>query len=182
MKIDHIEAAILVGGGSERTDASRAEGQPVPLVQQVADGLGACVRQVRLVIRPGDEPPLDLPCIENSGRHRAPIEGIHAALRACGSAAVMIARWDLPQIDPRLILALLALVPAEGGFDIVAPQLSGRFEPLFAVYRPRILSEIEARIAAGALGLQELLGAVDTLGVPEAELRRIDPDLRCLQY
>jgi molybdopterin-guanine dinucleotide biosynthesis protein A len=182
LKIDHIEAAILVDSDSERSDMSRAEGERVALVRQVADGLGACVRQVRLVMPPGDEPPLDLPCIENSGRHRAPIEGIHAALGACESAALMIARWDLGQIDSRLILALLALVPAEGGFDIVAPELSGRFEPLFAVYRPRILPEIATRIAAGELSLQDLLRAVDTFGVPEAELLCFDPELRWARY
>jgi molybdopterin-guanine dinucleotide biosynthesis protein A len=183
LKIDHVEGAILVGGASSRMgrDKARLEWHGVPLVRRVADALGSCLTQVRLVTRPGAEPPLDLPCIEDSETDRAPIVGIHAALRACGRAAVLVAACDLPEIDPRFVLALLALVPVDGDFDVVAPQRGQHLEPLLAVYRPRILPEVERRIRAGELGLQKLLRSVMTLRVPEEELRSIDPELRSLR-
>jgi molybdopterin-guanine dinucleotide biosynthesis protein A len=162
-------------------DKSRLEWKGVPLAKRVADALGSCVSRVRLVIRPGTEPPLPLPCIEDSHPERAPIVGVHAALSACESTAVLVAACDLPEIDPRFVLALLALVPACDGCDVVAPLGAERYEPLLAVYRPRLLPEVARRIKAGELSLQKLLREVNTLGIPEVELRSIDPELRSLR-
>ncbi len=183
MKLDHVEGAILIGGASSRMgrDKARLEWNGTPLAQRVADVLGSCVSRVRLVMRPGSEPPLDLPCIEDQRSERAAMVGVHAALVACESAAVLVAACDLPEIDPRVVLALLALVPAQAGHDVVAPVGPGGYEPLLAVYRPRVLPEMERRIEAGELSLQSLLRAVDTLAIPEAELRSIDPELRSLR-
>jgi len=183
LKLDHVEAAVLVGGASSRMgrDKARVPWNGVPMVRCVADALGSCVTRVRLVIRPGSEPPLDLPCIEDVRAERAPIVGVHAALKACESAAVLVVACDLPELDPALVLALLALVPAADGADVVAPLGAKGHEPLFAVYRPRLLSEFERRIEAGELSLQSLLRDVETLGVPEAVLRELDPELRSLR-
>lgn len=183
MKLTHVEAAILVGGASSRMgrDKARLEIGGVPLVQRVATVLQRCVTRVRVVIRPGGAPPLDLPYIEDRHPQRAPIVGVHAALAACESSAVLVTACDLPEITPSVILMLLALVPREGGSDVVVAQGSRGLEPLLAVYRPRILPELEARIERGELALRSLLEAVDTLVVPEAELRRVDPELRSLR-
>ncbi len=183
MKLDHVEGAILVGGASSRMgrDKARLEWNGVPLVKRVADALGSCMARVRLVIRPGSEPPLDLPCIEDLLSARAPIVGVHAALRACESTAVLVAACDLPELDPRVILGLLALVPAHDGADVVAPLGAKGHEPLLAVYRPRLLPELERRIEAGELSLQALLRDVETLAIPEATLREFDPELGSLR-
>ncbi len=183
MKLDYIEGAILVGGASSRMgcDKARLEWNGVPLVERVANALGSCMSRVCLVIRPGSEPPLDLPCVEDVRSERAPIVGVHAALQACESAAVLVTACDLPELDPNVVLALLALVPHGDGPDVVAPIGTKGHEPLLAVYRPRLLPEIERRIDAGKLSLQSLLHDVDTLGIPEATLREIDPELRSLR-
>ncbi len=183
MKLKHVEGAILVGGASSRMgrDKARLEWNGVPLVERVADVLGRCMTRVRLVVRPGSEPPLDLPCIEDVSSVRAPIVGVHAALQACESAAVLVAACDLPELDANVVLALLALVPHGDGPDVVAPLGPKGHEPLLAVYRPRLLPELERRIEAGELSLQSLLNDVETLGVPEAALRQLDPELRSLR-
>ncbi len=183
MKLTHVEGAILVGGASRRMgqDKARIDWAGAPLVQRVADALESCLERVRLVIRPGTEPPLALPYIEDESAARAPIVGIHAALRACEASAVLVVPCDLPELDPRVLLALLALAPIEAEFDVVAPRTARGFEPLLAVYRPRILPEVERRIRAGELGLQKLLAGVNTLAVPEADLRSFDPELVSLR-
>ncbi len=183
MKLDHIEGAILVGGASSRMgrDKARLEWNGVPLVERVANVLGSCLTRVRLVIRPGDEPPLDLPCIEDTRSARAPMVGVHAALQACERDAVLVAACDLPEIDVKLVLALLALVPHGDGADVVAPVGAKGHEPLLAVYRTRLLPELERRIEGGELSLQSLLDDVETLAIPEATLRQIDPELRSLR-
>ncbi len=183
MKLTHVEAAILVGGLSSRMgrDKARLEVGGTPLVGRVAHALGQCVERVRLVARPGEPLPLPLEGIVDGHSQRAPMVGVAAALAACESAGVLVAACDLPDVSPRLVLALLALFPAVDGPDIVAPAGPRGLEPLLAVYRPTLLPEVERRIAAGDLALQALLRDSNTLAVPESELRAVDPDLASLR-
>ena len=166
MRLAHVEAAILTGG-MERHGA--------PLLAGVVAALSKCVERVRLVTRWGEPAPLELECIEDHYRERAPIVGLHAALAACESGAVLVAACDLPQIDPRLVLALLALVADEDSHEIVAPLGAGGPQPLLAVYRPILVPEIARRIEARELALTSLLRHAQTLLVPAAALRSIDP-------
>ena len=183
MKLVHVEGAILAGGASARTggDEGRSLWRGVPLAEHVATALGACLARVRVVVRPNAPLPVDLERIDDLRELRAPIVGVEAALEACEASAVLVTACDLPELDPRVLLALLALVPTEGGADVVAPRSARGPEPLLAVYRPRLLPEVRARIERGDLALHALLGALDTLYVPEAELRALDPELASLR-
>ena len=183
MKLSHVEGAVLVGGGSTRMGRDKAllAYDGVPLALRVARALAACVERVRFVARSDALPQLGLPCIVDRHAERAPLVGIAAALSACDASAVLVAACDLPDVDPRVLLALLALAPAEGGADIVAPLGPRGPEPLLAIYRPRLLPELERRIARGELALQALLREANTLFVPEADLRALDPELASLR-
>jgi molybdopterin-guanine dinucleotide biosynthesis protein A len=162
-------------------DKARLEWENVPMAKRVADALGSCIERVRIVLRPDAANPTELERIDDVRDARAPIVGIHAALRACEAPAVIVAACDLPELDPRVVLALLSLVPVEGGADVVAPETDSGPEPLLAVYRPRILPVVERRIEAGTLALHELLDEAQTLVVPAEILRSIDPELRSLR-
>jgi len=183
LRLSHVEGAVLVGGGSTRMGRDKATllHDGAPLASKVASALGACVERVRLVARPDRSFELGLPCIVDRHEVRAPIVGVAAALAACEASAVLVAACDLPELDPRLLLALLALAPADGGADVVAPLGPNGPEPLLAIYRPRLLPELERRIARGELALQKLLRDVNTLYVPEQDLRALDPALASLR-
>ncbi len=183
MKLAHVEGAVLVGGGSTRMgrDKSTLPFEGTPLALRVAHALQACVARVRLVARPDEAPELGIPCIVDRHPERAPLVGIAAALEACEASAVLVCACDLPSVDPRVLLALLALAPAQDGADVVAPLGPRGPEPLLAIYRPRLLPEIERRIARRDFALQGLLRDVNTLFVPEADLRAIDPTLASLR-
>jgi molybdopterin-guanine dinucleotide biosynthesis protein A len=183
LKLTHVEAAILAGGASRRMGRDKAslEWGGVPMARRVAGAVGACVERVRIVLRRDLPNPTELERIDDVHGARAPIVGVHAALRACEASAVLVASCDIPELDPRVVLALLALVPAEGGADVVAPRTRSGPEPLLAVYRPRILPAVERRIDEGALALHGLLDALETLFIPEDELRALDPRLRSLR-
>jgi len=182
--LSHVEAAILAGGASTRMGRDKATlaWNGVALAERVADALGACFARVRVVLRPGAPSPLaSLERIDDLRELRAPIVGIEAALRACDASAVLVAACDLPEIDPRVVLALAALVPVDGGADVVAPRGPRGPEPLLAIWRPRVLPEVTRRIERGELALHALLAAVDTLYVPESDLRALDPELASLR-
>jgi molybdopterin-guanine dinucleotide biosynthesis protein A len=162
-------------------DKARVEWAGVPMAERVARALAECVDTVRLVMRPGEKPPLELPTIEDAHPARAPMVGIAAALRACEKSAVLVAACDLPEIDPRLLDALLERLPESGGPEIVAPEGPRGPEPLLAIYRPVLLQRIEKHIRTNDLSLQKLLRDADTLLVRTATLREIDPQLRSLR-
>jgi len=174
---------VLVGGTSTRMGRDKATlvHDGAPLAVRAARALASCVARVRLVARPGALPDLGFECIEDRHDARAPIVGVHAALRACDTSAVLVLACDLPDVDPRVLLALLALTPVENGADVVAPLGPHGPEPLLAVYRKRLAPELERRIERGDLALQSLLRDVDALFVPESDLRALDPELASLR-
>ena len=180
MKLTHVEGAVLCGGASTRMGRDKAtlEYGGIPLARRVADALGACVARVRLVGKPGELPSLGLDTILDRHPERAAMVGVAAALAACEASAVLVAACDLVHLDPRVALALLALAPVDGSADVIAPLGPKGPEPLLAIYRPRILPELERRIARGELGLQALLRDSPTLFIPESDLRALDPTLR----
>ncbi len=153
----------------------------VPMVARVAEALALCVAPVRVVIRPGASSPVDLPRLEDRLEPRAPISGVHAALHACRASAVLVAACDLPEIEPRLLLALVALTPVVGGADAVVPEGPDGPEPLLGIYRPSALPVIEERVARGELSLRGLLEEIRTLRVPLEHLRPLDPELRSVR-
>jgi molybdopterin-guanine dinucleotide biosynthesis protein A len=179
VRLEHVEGAVLVGGASRRMGRDKAtlDLDGATLVERVAAALGACVARVRIVCRPDGHRDAGFDRIEDRHAERAPLVGICAALRACEASAMVIAACDLPRIEPRIVLALAALVPVGGGPQIVAPVSERGPEPLLAVYRPSLVPEIEQRIARGELSLQALLLASDTLFVPAGALRAVDPGL-----
>lgn len=183
MTLDWVEGAILAGGASSRMGRDKAgiEWRGVPMVERVARALGACVPRVRVVVRPGDAAPPGLERIEDEHDARAPIVGLCAALRACERSAVLVAACDTPEIEPRVLLALLALTPARGGSPVVALEGPRGPEPFPAVYRPSLLPEVERRIARGDLALQPLLRGSGALLVPASAVRELDPELRTLR-
>ncbi len=152
----------------------------IPMAERVASALGSCVKRVRVVVRPGAIPPVELPLVEDRLPVRASIAGVHAALVACEASAVLVAACDLPEVEPRLLLALLALTPDDlgpDGPDVVVPEGPGGSEPLLAIYRPAIVPQIEAQVGRGELSLRSLLRTVRTLQVPIDLVRRFDPEL-----
>lgn len=183
MKLVHVEAAVLCGGASSRMGRDKAtlpyRGEP--LARRVANALGACFGRVRLVAKRDLAPELGIETIVERSAEQAPIVGVHAALAACEASAVFVAACDLPDLDPRVVLALAALAPTRGAADAIAPMGPSGPEPLLAIYRPRVLPEIERRLAARELGLRALLGALRTLYVPERDLRALDPELASLR-
>jgi molybdopterin-guanine dinucleotide biosynthesis protein A len=182
LKLAHVEAAVLCGGASTRMGRDKAtlsyEGEPLAL--RVARALGQCVARVRLVAKDAALASFGLEVIVDRQPERAPMVGIAAALAACEAPALLVAACDLVHLDPRVVLAVLALVPADGGADAVAPVGPHGPEPLLAVYRPRLLPELERRIARGEWRLQTFLRDVGALFIPEADLRALDPTLRSL--
>jgi molybdopterin-guanine dinucleotide biosynthesis protein A len=147
------------------------------MAARVAEALACCVERVRIVLRPDGESPIDLARIDDRLGIRAPIAGLHAALSCCEASGVLVAPCDAPEIEPRLVLALLALAPCTDSVDAVVPFGTEGPEPLLAIYRPSALPTIERCVERGDLSLRVLLESLRVRSIPVEALRPFDPDL-----
>ncbi|GAB4525554.1 MAG: hypothetical protein Fur0018_10150 [Anaerolineales bacterium] len=103
--------------------------------------------------------------------------GLYSALHHARHDFVVVLACDMPFVNLPLLQHLCSLAP---GHDIVAPRLNARTpaEPFRAVYRRDLLPALRYALDAGELRIGAFLEMVDTHYVPEADLRRFDPDLR----
>ena len=88
------------------------------------------------------------------GPGEGPAAGILGAAARRPERALLVLACDLPEVPA----ALLERIVGEEG-DWVVPRCGGHLEPLCALYRPRALAALAARVRAGDLALHRLAGA-----------------------
>jgi molybdopterin-guanine dinucleotide biosynthesis protein A len=110
---------------------------------------------------------------------RGPLQGLANGLRAAGSRfdAVYVSGCDVPLILPAFVDRIFELL---ADFDAAVPFDGEHYHPLAAVYRPRILPQIEQLLNANRHRAADLFDEVLTLRIPLKQLRVVDPELRSL--
>jgi len=91
-----------------------------------------------------------------------PLAGIHSALKNAKSDAVFISSCDMPFLDEGLINRLMQEAVVSGA-DAVIPRVETNIEPLFALYFPRVLYDLEAHIHGSEdLSIRSFLKNINT--------------------
>ena len=80
--------------------------------------------------------------------HLGPLAGLAAGIGALGTTRVFLCPCDSPFVAPALV-ARLAAACAEPDTDIAVAHDGERLQPVFAVVERRLLSSLEAFLAAG---------------------------------
>jgi len=178
-----VAGIVLCGGEGRRMGRSKAllPFGPETLLVRVVRRLGEALCTV-IVVAAADQalPPLPDGTLVARDRRpgRGPLEGIAAGLRALeGREVAFVAACDLPLLVPAFVRRMVEL---SEGHDIAVPQVGGHAEPLAAVYRAGVLSQIEALLAAGRLRPAYLFDAVRTRFVSPQELADVDPQMTSL--
>ncbi|MBN1771380.1 MAG: molybdenum cofactor guanylyltransferase [Deltaproteobacteria bacterium] len=171
-RLDEPPTAIVLAGGTSRrmgADKRALAVGGVPLLQRVVDSLRPHAREVLV----GTSPALasdDLPgtrTVFDRVPGQGPLMGLASCLAASSSDRNLVAACDLPEIPPGLVERLLS--EALSG-DVAVPRAAnGNIEPLLAVYRRRLLPDIERLLAAGERSIRPLLAERDTRWVPLEE-------------
>jgi molybdopterin-guanine dinucleotide biosynthesis protein A len=101
-------------------------------------------------------------------------------LRALSSGVqtAFVTACDVPLLKPAFVRRMVELAE---GYDAAVPHAGGFDQPLSAVYRTRVLSEIEALLAADRRRPVFLFDRVRTRRVTAEDLAGVDPDLESLQ-
>jgi molybdopterin-guanine dinucleotide biosynthesis protein A len=185
-KTSGVGAAILAGGESSRMGENKALLRLAPggptLVETVVARLGEAGNESPLLVAysPADYAFLRLPIFPDSVQGKGALGGILTALQRSTQERVLVVGCDMPALNPAL-LRYMSRQPA--GYDAYVPAWKSQsgerqVEPLHAVYGRSCIPEIEGRIREGRLKLSDLLDALNVLYLPEADMRKYDPDLR----
>jgi len=164
--------AILLAGGQSRrmgTDKAALAVGGVRLLARVAGALRPHVGEVLVGAAPGQEVALDgVRVVADRAPGQGPLMGLASCLAASRSDRNLVAACDLPDIPAPLVQRLLAEALTH---EAVVPRgADGRLEPLLAVYRRRLLPDIERLLAAGERRIRPLYAARNVSYLPLAAL------------
>lgn len=102
---------------------------------------------------------------------RGPLGGIHAGLTAASHPHAFVVAGDMPLFTADLAEYFLAR--ADEGYDVIAPEIGGSWEPLCAVYAKACLQAIEQYLAAGNRQVYQFYKNIRVLKISERELASI---------
>lgn len=180
MKINDCTGVILAGGLSSRMNGGNKallDIGGVSIIQHVVDLFKEIFERVMVVSNtPQELLDLDVKIVSDIFSQRCSLAGIHAALFHAETPWVFVAPCDNPFLSREIVA--LVLSHRSDGATIVVPETKQGLEPLCAAYSRENLKLAEMRLAEGRYKIQSLFRKKRTRKVPEAEIRRIDPELR----
>jgi molybdopterin-guanine dinucleotide biosynthesis protein A len=164
-------AIVLAGGRSRRMGRDKASLaiDGVRLLERVAGALRPHVREVLVGAAAGQDVALDgARVVADRASGQGPLMGLASCLATSTSDRNLVAACDLPELPPALLERLLEEAL---DWEAVVPQgPDGSLEPLLAVYRRRLLPDIERLLAAGERRIRPLFARRQVRYLPLAEL------------
>ncbi len=177
--MDAMVGVVLAGGGSTRMGTNKAllELGGVPLIERVLRTLQPLFPEVAIVANdPAPYARLGVPTWPDAVPLRGPLGGVYTAILRSRTPYTFCIACDMPFANQAMVAFLCDLV---AGYQVVVPRTPDGYQPLHAVYGKECLARIETMIAADRLKIDLLFPAVRARVVEEAELRAVEPSLRC---
>jgi molybdopterin-guanine dinucleotide biosynthesis protein A len=180
-------AIILCGGKSSRMgrDKARLQFGPELMLQRVVRLLSEAVNPEGMVVvaAPNQslpEFPTAIHVARDTQEFRGPLQGLATGLREIGDRfdAVYATACDVPLLVPGFVDRMFQWL---GEYDVAVPFDEGHHHSLAAVYRPRVLPQIQSLLDSDRLSPRFLFDLVRTREVPVDELRDVDPQLATLE-
>ncbi|BCS98106.1 hypothetical protein DSLASN_37380 [Desulfoluna limicola] len=180
MRISDCTGVILAGGLNSRmngTNKALLDVGGVSVIQRTMSLFDEMFGKVLVVSNtPQDLLELDVKIVSDIFPERCSLAGIHSALFHADTPWIFVAPCDNPFLSREMVE--LVLSHRTEGATIVVPETEKGLEPLCAAYSRENLKLAETRLAEGRYKIQSLFRNKRTRKVPEANIRRIDPDLR----
>lgn len=181
----HCGGIVLCGGRSSRMGLPKATLPfgPELLLQRVVRLLTSAVEPIVVVAAADQELPAlprEVLVARDVQAHRGPLAALAGGLAALGERvdAAYLTGCDAPFLSPAFVRRVIELL---GDYDVAVPRTAGFHHSLAAVYRRRVLPEIEALLAADLLRPPFLFERVRTREIWPGELTGVDAELRSLE-
>ena len=181
----NLAAVVLCGGKSSRM------GRPKHLLpfgdesvlERVVHTLQTVTSSISVVAAADQElPALDdtVKVVRDEDEYQGPLAGLLMGLHAVSDSAdiAYLTGCDTPLLSAVFVEKIVASI----GLADVAIAVDEEFcHPLAAVYRTSLIEKVQALYAQGERRPRKLLDQCDTVRIPVAELRTVDPQLLSLQ-
>jgi molybdopterin-guanine dinucleotide biosynthesis protein A len=182
MKPKRCSAIVLAGGRSSRMGSDKASlpWMGATMLESVAGKLGRGFNDVIVVARANQEAavaglPASVQAVWDAEPWQGPVTALRIGLATARHPIAFVCACDLPLLDLGLALALCDLAARH---DAAIPLVKGRLQVLHAAYRKSCLPALDQMIGRGERKLQDLAPMLDVRTADEAEMRRLDPELR----
>jgi molybdenum cofactor guanylyltransferase len=98
------------------------------------------------------------------GGFSGPLAGMHAAMTVCTTPWLMTVPCDSPFIPQNLVQQLMDRI-VESGADVAVVQAAGRLQPVFALIRCELLSNLEQYLQSGGRKIEAWFNSVHSVVV-----------------
>jgi molybdopterin-guanine dinucleotide biosynthesis protein A len=180
-------AIILCGGKSSRMGRDKATLQfgPELMLQRVVRLMSEAIGPESMVVVAA--PNQSLPKLSAAvhvardiHEFRGPLQGLATGLGDMGDRfdAVYATACDVPLLVPAFVDRMFQSL---GEYDVAVPFDGQHHHSLAAVYRPRVLPQIQSLLDSVRLSPRFLFNLVRTREVPVDDLRDVDPQLDTLR-
>jgi len=176
----NVTLAVIAGGKGSRLAGTpkgllTLEGRS--LLSRLLD-LGSAFAEVLLVARePGPYAAYSLRTVADVIADRGAPGGVHAALTHARTEWVLAVGCDMPFVSPAAVELLLSARADQS--DIVAFEISGRLEPLLALYRRAIAATWGSALSSHP-SFRDLFRLFRTTLLSEEKLKTVDPGMRAI--
>jgi molybdopterin-guanine dinucleotide biosynthesis protein A len=177
VRFEGCTLALIAGGRAERlggvVKAHLHLGDGRTVLRRTLEVIGPLVEEV--LVAGGD--PRDFPglrCVPDFYAERGAPGGLHAALLGARTDWVLALGSDMPQVRPEVLEVLWSRRMLG---DAVAAELARGPELLHAFWRVSCVHAVERVLDAGDASMRRIASAVGLVGVSEAEVRAVDPEL-----
>jgi len=124
---------------------------------------------------PGSYIDWDLQIVSDIYKVRSSMTGLHAGLTYASNPFIFAVACDSPFLNKELIEKVLSYV--DDGTQVVVPEVTLGFEPLFAAYSKSCLDAFENCLNQKRFQIMQIFRKKRVKKIPEHVLRKIDPEL-----
>jgi molybdopterin-guanine dinucleotide biosynthesis protein A len=154
--IGQPEAFILAGGKSSRMgrDKGLIEINGRPMIAYLIETLHNLALKPLIISNNPAYQQFGLPVLPDIIKDQGPLGGLYTAMHHSQAASVMLLSCDMPFIGEEALKKLMeAIQPGR----IVATQMSGRLNPMPAIYPSRLEEQVKSLILAQKLKMSQWL-------------------------
>lgn len=176
-----VSGIVLCGGLSRRMGRDKAwlPWNGATLLSHAVGLLQPAVEGVIVVARANqDLPATDAFVIRDRIPGAGPLGGLEAGLAAMRTPYGIAVACDMPWLNVGLLEAMAGMAPA---YDLVIPQVSGRYQPFHAVYAKGLQPLVAGLLAQGERRVHALVSRVHARVLDEAFLGTHDPSFRSVR-
>jgi molybdenum cofactor guanylyltransferase len=173
---NNISGVILAGGANKRFGGITKANVVVngaTIISRIISVIGNLFTEIIIVTGKPEEFREFIQCkiVADQYLNAGPLGGIHAALKASSEEAVFVFAGDMPFPDKKIISDQV-IEFNKGDHDVLIPKVGRLIEPLHAIYKRTVLTDLESFISERkSKAVRDFLSEVNVgyLQIPDTE-------------